>query len=274
MNGKSIITIMSIMNAIDSMGLSEKEFFFGLMQTPSVDFYLSRVDKGEVSGITESEDDSIKRGTKATPKRDRKSRKNHLRDKARHGYHLGAKKEGYTTYDRWGKREKVEAIQKRDFRDRTREVESYTEATIDEMVMALHDHWKPFLDKEFQWLNSRNMAYIESEARMEWQYIQGVGDREMVSFLDDLFPADGKEAKREAVRQFLVPVKRNLEYIAVVERNIRLTSELRSIGDRKKETLMEMEDLRKKLDTLEAKVSVLDIHKGLVEKEMKETIVF
>lgn len=64
------------------------------------------------------------------------NRKYALRDKAKHGYHNGSKKEGYGRYDMWLKPEKLAKDVDKDIKAQLF-AEEYEDVTIDEMVYGI-----------------------------------------------------------------------------------------------------------------------------------------
>lgn len=146
------------------------------------------------------------------------TKKNFIRDKARHGYHNGAKKEGYGYYDKLGLTEVLEQDINMDIKSQMMEVEinyddkddtSYIKEVIKEVFKDKMDTKSIYESVYFQWTDwymNFSKAFKEVDVVASTVY-QSLDINELYKFVDSLFPEVSLQERNNAVQEVMKEFK-------------------------------------------------------------------
>lgn len=146
------------------------------------------------------------------------TKKNLIRDKARHGYHNGAKKEGCGYYDKLGLTEVLEQDINMDIKSQMMEVEinyddkddtSYIKEVIKEVFKDKMDTKSIYESVYFQWTDwymNFSKAFKEVDVVASTVY-QSLDINELYKFVDNLFPEVSLQERNNAVQEVMKEFK-------------------------------------------------------------------
>lgn len=141
--------------------------------------------------------------------------KAHLRDKAKAGYHNGAKKEGWGRYDLWLKSSAMKSDLSKDFKSQLEDIMQEPDASFYEGTLALMGHFRKeyhaiskgtsslYYRKDEDWKNlDEAMKEVDSWVEFQEDIFCDISI-EAWSVLDNFFPEMGESWKKEVHKYFV-----------------------------------------------------------------------
>lgn len=207
------------MSIISAMTIEEKMMYISLTfeETVMDKDYLMGEDIDEVPCVV-TYNSGVQKSKKFNPKHT-------LRDKSKAGYHNGARKQGFGSYDRFGKPEKMAQIASKDFKAQLEELNELPDnISINEAVSLLNAIYDPFHFDEFSmdlvWCHKSDWYdnLQENISMVETVYQEYVGKLQSIQadlyyFTETLFPEMGMGFQNEVVETFNKVIKNDLFFM-------------------------------------------------------------